>query len=81
MPWCMVCRDSGQTMENGASTILMDRGKLYRVNLKKAKLDLEEFLAMCRQQGCFDLTSIQTAIFEFNARRHESVSGAGAAVY
>lgn len=55
-------------MENGASTILMDRGKLYRANLKKAKLDLEEFLAMCRQQGYFDLTSIQTAIFEFNGR-------------
>lgn len=52
----------------GSSTILMDRGKLYRGNLKKAKLDLEEFLTMCRQQGYFDLTSIQTAIFEFNGR-------------
>lgn len=52
----------------GSSTILMDQGKLYRKNLKKAKLDLEEFLAMCRQQGYFDLTSIQTAIFEFNGR-------------
>ena len=52
----------------GSSTILMDRGKLYRANLKKAKLDLEEFLTMCRQQGYFDLTSIQTAIFEFNGR-------------
>ena len=52
----------------GSSTILMDHGKLYRGNLKKAKLDLEEFLTMCRQQGYFDLTSIQTAIFEFNGR-------------
>ena len=52
----------------GSSTILMDQGKLYRENLKKAKLDLEEFLVMCRQQGYFDLTSIQTAIFEFNGR-------------
>lgn len=33
----------------GSSTILMDHGKLYRGNLKKAKLDLEEFLTMCRQ--------------------------------
>lgn len=52
----------------GSPTILMDQGKLYRKNFKKAKLDLEEFLVMCRQQGYFDLTSIQTAIFEFNGR-------------
>ena len=52
----------------GAPTILMDQGKLYRENLKKAKLDLNEFLVMCRQQGYFDLTSIQTAIFEFNGK-------------
>ena len=52
----------------GSSTILMDRGKLYRANLKKAKLDLEEFLTMCRQQGYFDLTSIQTAVFEYNGK-------------
>lgn len=52
----------------GAPTILMDQGKLYRKNLKKCKLDLNEFLVMCRQQGYFDLTSIQTAIFEFNGK-------------
>lgn len=53
---------------NGTPTILMDHGKLYRENLKKAKLDLSEFLVMCRQQGYFDLTSIQTAIFEYNGK-------------
>lgn len=52
----------------GSPTILMDRGKLYRENLKKSKLDLNEFIVMCRQQGYFDLTSIQTAIFEFNGK-------------
>ena len=52
----------------GAPTILMDHGKLYRENLKKSKLDLNEFLVLCRQQGYFDLTSIQTAIFEFNGK-------------
>ena len=46
----------------------MDQGKLYRKNLKKAKLDLGEFLIMCRQQGYFDLTGIETAIFECNGR-------------
>ena len=53
---------------NGTPTILMDHGKLYRKNLKKAKLDLSEFMAMCRQQGYFDLTNIQTAIFEYNGK-------------
>ena len=51
---------------NGTPTILMDHGKLYHANLKKAKLDLSEFMVMCRQQGYFDLTNIQTAIFEYN---------------
>lgn len=51
---------------NGTPTILMDHGKLYRKNFKKAKLELSEFMVMCRQQGYFDLNDIQTAVFEFN---------------
>lgn len=53
---------------NGTPTILMDRGKLYYKNLKKSKLDLSEFMVMCRQQGYFDLTNIQTAVFEYNGK-------------
>ena len=53
---------------NGTPTILMDHGKLYRENLKKAKLELSEFMVMCRQQGYFDLTSIETAVFEYNGK-------------
>ena len=53
---------------NGTPTILMDHGKLYRENLKKSKLDLSEFMVMCRQQGYFDLTDIQTAVFEYNGK-------------
>ena len=53
---------------NGTPTILMDHGKLYRENLKKAKLDLSEFMVMCRQQGYFDLSNIQTAVFEYNGK-------------
>lgn len=53
---------------NGTPTILMDHGKLYRNNFKKAKLDLSEFMAMCRQQGYFNLTDIQTAVFEYNGK-------------
>lgn len=53
---------------NGTPTILLDHGKLYYENLKKSKLDLSEFMVMCRQQGYFDLTSIQTAVFEYNGK-------------
>ena len=53
---------------NGSPTILMNNGKIYRKNLKKAKLDLSEFLVMCRQEGFFNLADIQTAIFEYNGR-------------
>ena len=53
---------------NGTPTILMDHGTIYHENLKKAKLDLSEFMMMCRQQGYFDLTAIQTAVFEYNGK-------------
>lgn len=53
---------------NGTPTILMNAGKLYRKNLKKAKLDLSEFLLLCREQGYFDLNDIQTAVFETNGK-------------
>ncbi len=53
---------------NGTLTILMNDGTIYRKNLKKAKLDLSEFLLLCREQGYFDLNEIQTAIFEYNGK-------------
>ena len=53
---------------NGTPTILMNNGKLYRENLKKAKLDLSEFMLLCREQGYFDLDEIKTAVFEHNGK-------------
>ena len=53
---------------NGTPTIVMNNGRLYRENLKKAKLDLSEFLLLCREQGYFDLEDVQTAIFEHNGK-------------
>ena len=53
---------------NGTPTIIMNSGKIYRKNLKKAKIDLSEFLVLCRQEGYFNLADIQTAIFEYNGR-------------
>ena len=53
---------------NGTPTIVMDGGRLFRENMKKAKLDLSEFMVMCREQGYFNLADIQTAIFEYNGK-------------
>ena len=51
---------------SGNSLILFDNNELYRNNLKKAKLDLNEFLMQCRTAGYFSLSDIQTAILEPN---------------
>ena len=53
---------------NGTPTIIMNNGKLYRKNMKKSKLDLSEFMVLCRQEGYFNLDDIQTAVFEYNGR-------------
>ena len=53
---------------NGSPTIIMNEGKIYRKNMKKAKIDLSEFMVMCRQQGYFNLEDIQTAVFEYNGK-------------
>lgn len=53
---------------NGTPTVIMNDGKIYRKNMKKAKLDLSELMVMLRQQGYFNLQDIQTAIFEYNGR-------------
>ncbi len=50
----------------GKPLILMENGTIYRENLKKAKLDLSEFLTYCRIAGWFDLSQIQTALLEHN---------------
>ena len=53
---------------NGTPTILMNNGKIFRSNMKKAKLDLSEFMLLCREQGYFDPDEIQTAVFEHNGK-------------
>ena len=53
---------------NGTPTILMNADKIYRKNLKKAKLDLSEFMLLCREQGYFNLNEIEMAVFEHNGK-------------
>lgn len=53
---------------NGTPTIILNDGKLYCKNMKKAKLELSEFLLLCRQEGYFNLDDIQTAVYEYNGK-------------
>jgi uncharacterized membrane protein YcaP (DUF421 family) len=55
-----------RSMITGKPLILMDQGTIYRENLKRARLDLSEFLTYCRIGGFFDLSQIQTAVMEHN---------------
>lgn len=50
----------------GAPRVLMHGGKIYRENLKKARMELGDFLALCRINGYFSPSEIDTAILEIN---------------
>lgn len=52
----------------GKPLVLLDGDVLYRENLKRAKLDLSEFLTYARIAGYFDLNQVQTAVFENNGQ-------------
>lgn len=53
-------------MITGKPLILLDNGMLYRERLKKARLDLNEFLTFARMAGYFDLSQVETAVLEHN---------------
>ncbi|MGN0576245.1 MAG: DUF421 domain-containing protein, partial [Ruminococcus sp.] len=52
----------------GKSIILMENSKLFPENFKKSKIDLNEFLTLCRVAGYFDISQIDTAVIEPNGR-------------
>ena len=53
---------------NGKPLILLHHGTLYEENLRKAKIDLNEFLEQCRVSGYFDISQLQAVILEGNGR-------------
>ena len=55
-----------RTMVTGKPLVLLENGVIYRENLKKARLDLNEFLTYCRIGGWFDLNQLQSAVLEHN---------------
>ena len=52
----------------GAPLVLLNNGTLYKKNLKKAKIDINELLQQCRIEGYFDISQVQTAILESNGK-------------
>lgn len=52
----------------GTPLVLLNHGELYRHNLKKAKIDVSEFLVQCRVNGYFDISKLETAILEINGK-------------
>lgn len=52
----------------GKSIVLYDKGRFISENLKTAKIDINEFLVMCRTKGYFDLEQVQTIVLEANGQ-------------
>jgi uncharacterized membrane protein YcaP (DUF421 family) len=66
----------------GKTLLLYQNGQIYEKNLLKAKIDINEFLTMCRVSGYFDLGEIHTAYLETNGKlsviptaKHRPVTG------
>lgn len=52
----------------GRAEVLYDNGKIYEKNLAHAKLDINEFLALARNAGYFDLSEISYSVLESNGQ-------------
>lgn len=52
----------------GKALILYENGKLYESALKKARIDINEFLTQCRSNGYFNIADLQSAIMEANGK-------------
>lgn len=52
----------------GHTLLLYQKGQIYEKNLLKAKIDVNEFLSMCRVSGYFDIEDIHSAFLESNGK-------------
>jgi uncharacterized membrane protein YcaP (DUF421 family) len=52
----------------GRTLLLYQNGQIYEKNLLKAKIDVNEFLSMCRVNGYFNLEEIHSAFLESNGK-------------
>lgn len=50
----------------GQALVLYQNGQIYEKNLLKARIDVNEFLSVCRIEGYFDLEEVHTVFLEAN---------------
>jgi len=53
---------------NGKAVMLYLHGEIFEQNLKKAKMDIDEFLVECRINGYFDLSQVEAVVLEPNGK-------------
>lgn len=68
LSWIAEKSMSARRFLNGKPLVLLHHNTLYEENLKKAKIDLNEFLEQCRVSGYFDISQLQTVILEGNGK-------------
>lgn len=65
----VTCRSmKTRKMITGVPVLLFSSGKLYYENMKKMKIDIDEFLMLMRNQGYFDLSGIGAVMIEPNGK-------------
>ena len=68
LSWLSTKSIKARKLLEGRPLVLLNNGELYLKNLKKAKVDINEFLVQCRVNGYFDLSKIETVILEGNGK-------------
>jgi len=58
----------GRKILDGTPSILIENGKIIETNLKKAKININDFLEECRQKDIFDIAQVEFAILETSGR-------------
>lgn len=53
---------------SGVPSVILRDGVIYRENMKKAKIDIDDLLMMCRTAGYFDITQLQLILIEHNGK-------------
>ena len=52
----------------GSPRVLVEDGKIITKSLKKEKIDINDLLQQCREQGYFDIAEVSYAILEVNGK-------------
>ena len=68
LSWLTSKSIKARRLVEGVPLVLLSDGELYLENLKKAKIDVTEFLVQCRTNGYFDISKLEVAVLEGNGK-------------